>query len=109
VLRLKDGETQILGGLITDQDIQTANRVPFLGDLPVLGRLFSSQKDSKDKTELILSITPRLVRGMAPPALVPNEFWSGTENDPRLHPSSRSIRGPEVSSPDAEKTNGAVR
>lgn len=109
VLRLKDGETQILGGLITDQDIQTANRVPFLGDLPVLGRLFSSQKDSKDKTELILSITPRLVRGMAPPALVPNEFWSGTENDPRLHPASRSIRGSAVSSPDAEKTNGAVR
>ena len=109
VLRLKDGETQILGGLITDQDVQTANRVPFLGDLPILGRLFASQKDSKDKTELILSITPRLVRGLAPPALVPNEFWSGTENDPRLHPASRSIRGPEVSSPDAEKTNGAVR
>ena len=109
VLRLKDGETQILGGLITDQDIQTANRVPFLGDLPVLGRLFSSQKDSKDKTELILSITPRLVRGMDPPALVPNEFWSGTESDPRLHPASRSIRGPGVASPDAEKTNGAAR
>jgi general secretion pathway protein D len=86
VLRLKDGETQILGGLITDQDIQSANRVPFLGDLPVLGRLFSSQKDTRDKTELILAITPRLVRGLAPPAQVPNEFWSGTENDPRLSP-----------------------
>jgi general secretion pathway protein D len=108
VLRLKDGETQILGGLITDQDVQTANRVPFLGDLPILGRLFASQKDSKDKTELILSITPRLVRGLAPPALVPNEFWSGTENDPRLHPASRSIRGPEAAFPGAEKTNGAA-
>ena len=108
VLRLKDGETQILGGLITDQDVQTANRVPFLGDLPILGRLFASQKDSKDKTELILSITQRLVRGLAPPALVPNEFWSGTENDPRLHPASRSIRGPEAAFPGAEKTNGAA-
>jgi general secretion pathway protein D len=108
VLLLKDGETQILGGLITDQDVQTANRVPFLGDLPILGRLFASQKDSKDKTELILSITPRLVRGLAPPALVPNEFWSGTENDPRLHPASRSIRGPEAAFPGAEKTNGAA-
>jgi general secretion pathway protein D len=107
VLRLKDGETQILGGLITDQDVQTANRVPILGDLPILGRLFSSQKDSKDKTELILSITPRLVRGMVPPALVPNEFWSGTENDPRLHPASRSIRGAEAASSVAEKTNSA--
>ncbi len=83
VLRLKDGETQILGGLINDQDIKTANRVPGLGDLPVLGRLFGSQKDTNDKTELVLSITPRLVRGIAPPSSVSNEFWSGTENDPR--------------------------
>ena len=109
VLRLKDGETQILGGLITDQDVQSANRVPFLGDLPVLGRLFSSQKDSKDKTELILSITPRLVRGIAPPALVPNEFWSGTENDPRLNPANISSRVPEAPTPPgAEKTNGVA-
>jgi general secretion pathway protein D len=109
VLRLKDGETQILGGLITDQDVQSANRVPFLGDLPVLGRLFSSQKDSKDKTELILSITPRLVRGIAPPALVPNEFWSGTENDPRLNPANISSRVPEAPTPPgADKTNGVA-
>ena len=88
VLRLKDGETQILGGLITDQDIKTANRVPGLGDLPVLGRLFSSQKDSSDKTELVLSITPRLVRGLAGPPFIPLEFWSGTESDPRPNPAS---------------------
>lgn len=93
VLRLKDGETQILGGLINDQDIQAANRVPGLGDLPMLGRLFASQKDTRDKTELILSITPRLVRGIAPPAQVPNEFWSGTENDPRLSPMNSSRPG----------------
>lgn len=84
VLRLKHGETQILGGLINDQDIQAANKVPGLGSLPVLGRLFSSDKDSKDKTELLLSITPRLVRGLAPPPRIPAEFWSGTENAPRL-------------------------
>ncbi|MEN9481663.1 MAG: hypothetical protein RLZZ298_3058 [Pseudomonadota bacterium] len=88
VLRLKDGETQILGGLITDQDIKAANRVPGLGDLPVLGRLFSSQKDSSDKTELVLSITPRLVRGLTGPPFVPLEIWSGTENTPRLNPPS---------------------
>lgn len=99
VLRLKDGETQILGGLINDQDIQSANRVPGLGDLPVLGRLFSSQKDSRDKTELVLSITPRLVRGIAPPTLVSSEFWSGTENDPRPLPVSlaRPAAGTESS------------
>jgi general secretion pathway protein D len=86
VLRLKDGETQILGGLITDQDVKAANRVPGLGDLPVLGRLFASQKDSNDKTELVLSITPRLVRSLVGSSFAPVEFWSGTENDPRPSP-----------------------
>lgn len=103
VLRLRDGETQILGGIITDQDVQSASRFPGLGDLPVLGRLFSSQKDSRDKTELVLSITPRLVRGMAPPAHVPRAFWSGTENDPRLQP----MRAPAGEAPGAPPADAA--
>lgn len=107
VLRLKDGETQILGGLINDQDVKAANRVPGLGDLPVLGRLFSSQKDSRDKTELILSITPRLVRGMVPPVQVPNEFWSGTENEPRLKPVGLSGVGGDLP-PSAARAPSAV-
>lgn len=86
VLRLKDGETQILGGLINDQDQTTANRVPGLGDFPMLGRLFSSQKDNTQKTELVLSITPHIIRGMAPPPHIPTEFWSGTENNLKLRP-----------------------
>jgi len=86
VVRLKDGETQILGGLISDEERQTANRVPGLGDLPVIGRLFSSQKDDNQKTELVLSITPRLIHGVGPPTHVPSEFWSGTEATLRMKP-----------------------
>lgn len=86
VVRLKDGETQILGGLITDEERQTANRVPGLGDLPVIGRLFTSQKDDNQKTELVLSITPRLIHGVGPPSHVPSEFWSGTEANLRMKP-----------------------
>jgi len=97
VVRLKDGETQILGGLISDEERQTANRVPGLGDLPIIGRLFSSQKDDNQKTELILSITPRLVHGVGPPTHVPSEFWSGTEATLRMKPlavaSTASIAG----------------
>jgi len=88
VLRLKDGETQILGGLINKKDAVTSNRVPGLGDLPILGRLFSSQKDDDQKTELVLSITPRLVRGIAPPPNSPTEFWTGTESNARMRPLS---------------------
>ena len=79
VLRLKDGENQVLGGLISDEDRSTANRVPALGDVPILGRLFGSQRDQKDKTEIVLSITPRLIRNMRRPSLQETEFFTGTE------------------------------
>jgi general secretion pathway protein D len=98
VLRLKDGETQILGGLINDDDQRAANRFPGLNRLPGLGRLFSSQSDNNQKTELLLSITPRIVRRLAPPQGIPGTFWSGTENDPRL----RAPLAPRAS-PGAEK------
>ena len=78
-LRLRDGDTQILAGLINDEDRRTANRIPGLGDLPVLGRLFGSQRNDNQKTEIVLSITPRLVRGLVRPDAMTSEFWSGTE------------------------------
>lgn len=88
VLRLKDGETQILAGLINDQDRATASGIPGLGDLPVLGRLFSSRQDDRSKTEIVLSITPRLVRNIVRPDASAGEFWSGTESTLRTKPLS---------------------
>ena len=78
-LRLKDGETQVLAGLISDEDRRTASRVPGLGELPVLGRIFSSTSDNRNKTEVILLITPRLVRTLARPGVSSLEFAAGTE------------------------------
>lgn len=79
VLRLKDGETQILAGLISDEDRSTANKVPGLGELPLLGRLFGSRKDDTQRNEILLSITPRVVRAVRRPDLEMMEFESGTE------------------------------
>ncbi|AOX99681.1 cohesin domain-containing protein [Jeongeupia sp. USM3] len=79
VLRLKDGETQVLAGLISDEDRTSANKVPGLGEMPVLGRLFGSQKDDTQRTEILLSITPRVVRSLRRPDLQAIEFESGTE------------------------------
>jgi general secretion pathway protein D len=79
VLRLKDGETQILAGLINDEDRRTANRIPGLGELPVAGRLFSSTRESRVKTEIVLLITPRLVRTIDRPDNSVIEFSAGTE------------------------------
>jgi len=86
-LRLRDGETQVLAGLISDEDRRTAERVPGLGDLPVAGRLFSSTSDTTNRTEIVLLITPRLQRTLARPDASSVEFAAGTESQtgiPRL-------------------------
>jgi general secretion pathway protein D len=80
VLRLKDGETQILAGLIDNEDRKSANSVPGLGQLPILGRLFSSHSDTASKTEVVLLITPRVVRNIVRPESPIEEFSSGTES-----------------------------
>jgi general secretion pathway protein D len=88
VLRLKDGETQILAGLISAQESKAGTGVPGLGDMPVLGRLFSSRQDGHNKSEIVLSITPHLVRNIVRPNANASEFWSGTESTLRTRPLS---------------------
>jgi general secretion pathway protein D len=85
-LRLRHGETQVLMGLIRDDDRRTASGVPGLGDLPLLGRLFASHLDDTQKTEVVLSITPRVVRNVARADVAVSEFWSGTEAALRAQP-----------------------
>lgn len=86
VLRLRDGETQLLAGLISSEEKSNASRVPGLGDLPVAGRLFSSQLDNANRNELVLSITPRVLRNVRVGSSVETEFWVGTETQPRFKP-----------------------
>jgi general secretion pathway protein D len=86
MLRLRDGETQLLAGLISREDRTSASRVPGLGDLPVMGRLFSSQSDDTQRTELVLAITPRIIRNVRTLEASESEVWVGTESQPRLRP-----------------------
>ena len=79
LLRLKDGETQVLAGLILDAERKNTSKLPGLGDVPFLGRLFSDQEDSKNKTEIILAITPRVLGNISRPKAEVSEYWSGTE------------------------------
>jgi len=80
-LRLRDGETQVLAGLINDEDRRSANQVPGLSQLPGLGRLFSNNNDNVNKTEVVLLITPRVIRNIERPGVKLEEFKSGTEAD----------------------------
>jgi general secretion pathway protein D len=92
LLRLHDGETQLLAGLISKEDRSTSSRVPGVGDLPLLGRLFSSNADNSRRTELVLAITPRILRNVRRPDASETELWVGTEALPRLRPVG-GIRG----------------
>jgi general secretion pathway protein D len=87
VLRLHDGETQVLAGLINDEDRRTASRVPGLGDMPIVGKLFSQTNDTRNKTEIVLLLTPHIVRSIQRPGPGSTEFSAGTET---------SIEGPAV-------------
>lgn len=83
-LRLRDGETQLLAGLISREQRSTASRVPGAGDIPVLGRLFSSQLDDGKRSELVLAITPRVLRNVRRLEAGEAELWIGTESQMRL-------------------------
>lgn len=98
VLRLRDGETQILGGLIQDEERTTVARIPFFGDIPVLGVLFSSHDRSRVTTDILLSITPRLIRSA--PSLGPAQarVWAGRENDVRPSRAAAREEGSAVAS-----------
>jgi len=59
---VKDGDTIILGGIIRTQVSSTVKKVPLLGDIPILGELFKSTDKTKQKTELLVFLTPRIVK-----------------------------------------------
>lgn len=88
VLSLKDGETSVIGGLIEKNYSNTKNKIFLLSDIPLLGELLTNTDSSDRKSELILAITPRLVRGVTVPSSNLTSFVSGKEDDPAL---SRSL------------------
>ena len=60
-IRIKDGETLVIGGLIQDSESKTVRKVPFLGDLPLIGPIFRSTNTTKAKSELVIMITPKII------------------------------------------------
>jgi len=62
VIRLKDGETNMLAGLIRDEERTSLASIPGLGDIPVIGRLFGYNRKETQETDIILTLTPRIVR-----------------------------------------------
>ncbi len=80
-IRLKDGETNFLAGLIQETEGTTSQKTPFLGDIPILGRLFTQDHSTRQRTDLMLTMTPHIIRmpditeeDMAP-------MWVGTQSN----------------------------
>jgi general secretion pathway protein D len=88
LLRLKDGETQILAGLIQDSDTRTANSIPLIGDIPILSHLFGTNHSDREKDEIVLSITPRVIRAQPRASGDMTQFWYGSETRMRATPYS---------------------
>ena len=61
-VRMKDGDTLVIGGLLTSTDAKTFNKVPLLGDLPILGKLFQSISSSKQEAEVVIFLKAKIVK-----------------------------------------------
>lgn len=80
-LTLKDGEQTVIGGLIRDDKSTSKNVIPILGDIPILGEVFNATDKTKSKREILLSITPHIVKSVQVPTGDAVSIWSGGEDD----------------------------
>jgi general secretion pathway protein D len=80
-IRLKDGETNFLAGLIQSNREESSSKTPFVGDLPVIGRLFTRNHRGETRTDLVLTMTPHIIRipDISEDDLSP--MWVGTQNN----------------------------
>ncbi|MEA1969825.1 MAG: SPOR domain-containing protein [Thermodesulfobacteriota bacterium] len=95
VLTIYDGDTVIIGGLINDEDRSTLQKVPLLGEIPAIGKLFSSNSSETINTDILMTITPVIIRAQDVPENDSNGFWSGKEQN-------ISLKEPFESKNDAE-------
>ena len=71
------GETLVIGGLISEEQQRTIQKVPFLSKLPLLGELFKNRSRSYSKTEVLLLLTPHITEAGSSPAIYNEELMKG--------------------------------
>ena len=95
LLSLKNGETEVLAGLIQDEDTKNFKGIAGLIDIPILNRLFTRQSKNRKKTEIVMLITPRILRNTKQPTNAESEFHFGTSNMPGQLPVTIGKTAPE--------------
>jgi pilus assembly protein CpaC len=96
-VELQDRQTFVIGGLLNNQETETFEKVPFIGDIPILGKLFQSMTRTKTNTELIVIVTPEIVApipaGQPVPGLnYPVKFLPPNSNIP-MHTPDAQVAG----------------
>lgn len=87
-----DGQTVIIGGLMSNNKIETDSKVPFLGDIPLLGNLFKRRAQAGTKTELLIFLTPHIVKAPSHLAAVAERERAHQELVPRAFPEAELNR-----------------
>ncbi len=67
-IRIKDGDTLVIAGLMTETETKNVSKIPFLGDIPGLGTLFRTSSTEKAKTEVVILITPKIIQDSDTPS-----------------------------------------
>ncbi|MEM6795177.1 MAG: hypothetical protein AAF725_14455 [Acidobacteriota bacterium] len=80
-IRLRDGETNFLAGLIREEEQRSTNGIPGLSDLPILGRLFSKVRNDRRRTDIVLTLTPNVIRRASIEPRDLTAIWVGTESN----------------------------
>jgi pilus assembly protein CpaC len=76
-LEVMDGQTFAMAGLLQDEDRNIINKLPLVGDIPILGNLFRSSSWQSQQTELVVLVTPHIAKPLAPNAArLPTDKWA---------------------------------
>jgi pilus assembly protein CpaC len=94
-VELSDGQSFIIGGLLDKSVTETFQKIPFIGDIPILGKLFQSESRTRNDTELIVIVTPEIVAPLPADAALPDlhypqKFLPPNSNVPMHHPDERT-------------------
>jgi general secretion pathway protein D len=105
-IKVKNGETRLLGGLFQDVDSVSNSKIPFLSDIPWLGRIFTSPDLERRRTDVLISLTPRIVKVLERPDPEIESFASGTADS--FGPAAPALPTPTPVAPPRPATPGGI-